>query len=113
MQVKMQANYATECVRCLGPSQQPLNIDFTELFAFNRDSITESGLLLPESGYIDLAPLIREYMLLEVPISPVCREDCLGLCPVCGENLNEKPHTHEDELVDPRLEKLKELRKKE
>lgn len=47
MQVKMQANYATECVRCLGPSQQPLNIDFIELFAFNRDSITESGLLLP------------------------------------------------------------------
>jgi len=113
VQVKMKALYQMECVRCLSGLLVPLNIDFTELYAFKRDSITDSGLLLPENGHIDLAPLVREYMLLEVPISPVCREDCKGLCPVCGENLNDYPHTHEDESVDPRLEILKELRKKE
>ncbi|NCP16799.1 DUF177 domain-containing protein, partial [bacterium] len=51
-------------------------------------SVTDSGLILPEDGYIDLEPLMREYALLEVPISPVCKPDCKGLCPVCGEDLN-------------------------
>ncbi len=113
VQVKLQASYEMECVRCLTTITVPLSTDFTELYAFKRDSITESGLLLPENAHIDLAPLVREYMLLEIPISPVCREDCKGLCPVCGENLNENPHVHEDEPIDPRLEKLKELRKKD
>jgi uncharacterized protein len=113
VQVKMKAFHEMECVRCLTSTTVPLSIDFTELYAFNKDSITDSGLLLPESAHIDLAPLVREYMLLEIPISPLCREDCKGLCPVCGENLNEKLHTHDDEPVDPRLEKLKEFRKKD
>jgi uncharacterized protein len=59
--------------------------------------------------HIDLRPLVREYMLLSVPISPLCRPACLGLCPVCGENLNEISCTHEDDAVDPRLAKLKNL----
>jgi len=113
VQVRLQASYEMECARCLTAVSVPLSTDFTELYAFKRDSITESGLLLPENAHIDLAPLVREYMMLEIPISPVCREDCKGLCPVCGENLNENPHTHDDDPVDPRLEKLKELRKKD
>jgi uncharacterized protein len=48
-------------------------------------------------------------MLLEIPISPICRPDCLGLCPVCGESLNENTHHHEEEFIDPRLEGLKKL----
>jgi uncharacterized protein len=113
VQVKMHANVLSECVRCLNDFQQFLDIDFTELFAFNLRSVTDSGLLLPEDGHIDLTPLVREYMLLEVPISPLCKPDCKGLCPVCGENLNESNCNHDSEGGDPRLSILKSLLDKE
>ncbi len=109
VQARMNAQTVCECVRCLDNSRQPLNIDFTELYAFTPNSITQSGLLLPETGQIDLAPLVREEMLLAIPINPLCRDDCKGLCPICGENLNETTCNHEDEAVDPRLAVLKEL----
>ena len=60
-----------QCVRCLKDFNHPLKWDFTELYAFTKDSVSESGLLLPDSAQIDLAPLLREYALLEVPISPI------------------------------------------
>lgn len=98
VQVRLKAETTAECVRCLTEFDQPLEIDFTELYAFTPASATESGLLVPDSGKINLAPLVREEMLLAIPISPVCRPDCQGLCPVCGENLNEvsQPHLHEE-----------------
>lgn len=113
VQVKMHATVLSECVRCLTGFYQSLDIDFTELFAFNLRSVTDSGLLLPEDGHIDLTPLVREYMLLEVPISPLCGPDCKGLCPVCGENLNESNCDHDSEGGDPRLAILKSLLDKE
>jgi uncharacterized protein len=79
------------------------------MYAFTRNSITDSGLLLPDNHQIDLAPLVREYMLLDIPINPVCKPDCKGLCPICGNNLNETTCVHEDTLVDPRLSVLKDL----
>lgn len=110
VQVKMRAKTPAECVRCLNEFDQPLAIDFTELYNFSSRSVSESDLILPENGYIDLSPLVREYMLLEVPISPVCRADCRGLCKICGEDLNENPaHDHGEEDIDPRLAKLKDL----
>lgn len=112
VQVRLSANVRTQCVRCLTEFMQPLDVDFTELYAFTPNSVTESGLIVPENGKIDLAPLVREEMLVAIPMSPLCREDCSGLCPVCGENLNENPHEHEDEGVDPRLDVLKSLLEK-
>jgi uncharacterized protein len=98
VQVKMQAYLPSECVRCLTDFAQLLTIDFTDLYAFSLNSVTESGLLLPETGKLDLAPIVRDEMLLAVPISPLCRPDCKGLCPVCGENLNEITGEHEHNL---------------
>lgn len=99
VQVRLQAYTKAECVRCLTEFSQPLEVDFTELYAFTPASATESGLIVPESGKINLAPLVREEMLVAIPINPVCNEDCKGLCVVCGENLNEVslPHLHEEE----------------
>jgi uncharacterized protein len=108
-QVKIRAILQTECVRCLTSSQQPLNVDFTELYAFSPNSITDAELLVPENAQIQLGPLVREYMLLEVPISPLCRPDCKGLCPICGENRNEVTCHHDEEPTDPRLSVLKSL----
>jgi uncharacterized protein len=108
-QIKMHATFQADCVRCLTGTSQPLDIDFTELYAFSRNSITDSELLVPEDAQLNLRSLVREYMLLEVPISPLCRLDCKGLCPFCGENLNLTTCHHEDEAADPRLSILKSL----
>lgn len=109
VQVKMAALLISECSRCLTELQQPLEIEFAELYAFSSRTASESGLILPEDGHIDLAPLVREYMLLEVPINPLCTPDCRGLCPVCGERLSDLPHDHGDDSIDPRLASLKQL----
>lgn len=109
LQANIHADIGLECVRCLETFSAILNANFTELYAFTRRNITESGLLVPDDGQIDLEPLLREYMLLELPINPLCRPDCKGLCPVCGENRNIVNCDHEYEPIDPRLDGLKKL----
>jgi len=109
LQAEFKAQTTLECVRCLTELQQSLEINFTELYAFSQRYVTDSGLLMPETGIIDLTPVMREYILLEIPISPLCRPDCKGLCPICGNNLNESTCNHEDESGDPRLASLKKL----
>lgn len=105
------ANIPSNCVRCLKDFPLPLEIHFTELFAFSERHASESGLILPEDYHIDFSPLIREYLFLEVPINPICQSNCKGLCPTCGENLNDFPHMHGEGDNDPRLEVLKDLLK--
>jgi uncharacterized protein len=98
-----------QCGRCLGDYEHTLHWDLTELYAFNDKSVTESELMVPDDAQIDLAPLVREYALLEVPISHLCMPDCKGLCPECGQNLNEKDCGHrppEDESPFSILKKL-------
>ncbi|MCU0484629.1 MAG: DUF177 domain-containing protein [Anaerolineales bacterium] len=107
VQVICQAFTPAECVRCLAEFPLKLDADFSELYAFNRRSVSESGLILPEDGKINLEPLLREYLLLSIPITPLCRPDCKGLCSECGENLNENTCQHIPENIDPRLETLK------
>ena len=101
LQGDFQAETELECVRCLDPFTQSLKWSLTELYAFDHRNMTESGLLVPENGQIDLEPLLREYALLEFPISPVCKPDCKGLCPVCGENLNLTDCGHRPESDSP------------
>ena len=101
VQGTFQGSTPAECVRCLTGFVQPLHAKFDELYAFDKRSIDESELILPEDATIDLEPLVREYLLIEMPISPTCREDCKGLCAICGENLNDvngdHGHPEEDE----------------
>jgi uncharacterized protein len=99
VQGQFQGRAPAECVRCLSGFEQPLHATFDELYAFDKRSVTESGLILPEDANIDLEPLVRDYLLIEMPISPLCREDCKGLCPICGQNLNEETgeHIHSEE----------------
>ncbi len=109
LQASLQAATELECVRCLTSFEQPLKMSFTELYAFSQRYMTDSGLLMPETGIIDLTPVLREYAVLEIPISPLCKPDCKGLCPVCGNNLNESTCNHEDDSGDPRLASLRSL----
>jgi uncharacterized protein len=101
LQGQFEAHTDLECVRCLEPIDQALKWTITDLYAFDKRNITESNLLVPEDGQIDLEPLMREYALLEFPINPICRPDCKGLCPVCGENLNVIDCRHRPEGDSP------------
>lgn len=94
LKTDFQGSLVLECVRCLDSTDHLLKIEFGELYAFDDRSMSESGLLVPESGYIDLEPIFREYAILEIPISPLCKENCKGLCRECGQNLNEKDCGH-------------------
>jgi len=85
---KFKAGTSMECVRCLEPYGQLLETQFEEVYSYKSYSFSESGLFVPEDGNIDLAPIVREYLMLEYPIKPLCKPDCLGLCVICGENLN-------------------------
>jgi uncharacterized protein len=68
LQASLQARAETNCARCLENFSQLLEANFTELYAFTRDSITESELLLPETGKINLESIVRDEMLLAFPI---------------------------------------------
>ena len=87
-----------ECTRCLEPFTTTLNAHFEELFYFHYLRENEDAeQFLPETGYMDLQDLVREYLVMEIPYAPVCREDCKGLCPICGKNLNLGPCSHPEE----------------
>jgi uncharacterized protein len=98
VQCKFSSILSGECVRCLNEAHISLQTDFSELYAFSQRSVSESGLILPEDGNIDLEPLLREYLVIEIPISPLCKPECKGLCLVCGEDLNVTTCEHQVEL---------------
>jgi uncharacterized protein len=59
---------------------------------------------------IQLDPIVREQLLLSLPVAVVCKDDCRGLCTVCGQDLNDKDCGHERKVVDIRLAKLKDIK---
>lgn len=106
-----EATFSVECVRCLCEFDHTVRWEMTELYAFNEKSVTDSGLILPDDAHIDLAPIIRDYALTEVPINPVCKPDCRGLCPTCGQDLNKKDCGHRTETDESPFAALRDLLK--
>ncbi|TRO56050.1 DUF177 domain-containing protein [Candidatus Bathyarchaeota archaeon] len=98
-----------ECVRCLDQYKHRLEWSFTDLYAFDKRSVSESDLILPEDAHIDLEPLLRDYAIIEIPINPLCTRDCKGLCTYCGENLNNSDCGHQDPEPDSPFSTLKTL----
>jgi uncharacterized protein len=99
VQAHIKANAHADCVRCLNDTVVTLQTDFDELYAFTSRTMSESGLILPEDAHLDLEPLVHEYLTIEIPIQPLCKPDCKGLCPICGENLNERMCEHQSNPV--------------
>lgn len=100
---------AGECVRCLTGISDELEIDVQELFVYPDSEAGEDETSRLEGDLIDLEPLLRDDVVLELPFQPVCREDCAGLCADCGADLNVDPdHTH-GAAIDPRWETLRGL----
>lgn len=106
-----EATISAQCVRCLRDFDHAIRWELTELYAFNEKSVTDSGLILSDDAQIDLAPIVRDYALTEVPISPVCQPDCKGLCPECGQDLNQKDCGHRPLHDDTPFASLKDLLK--
>jgi uncharacterized protein len=120
------APVAGECARCLGPVASTVTVSFTELYRYVEDR-PRSAHREPEPGaaedeeerfldddLLDLEPAFRDAVVLALPMSPLCREDCPGLCVECGVPLAEAGpgHQHEDQ-PDPRWAGLKKLQPKE
>ena len=97
-----------ECSRCLTPLHDAATLDLGELFYHpGRDAEEDASLVVDER--IDLEPLVRDAVVLDLPFTPVCREDCAGLCTICGANLNDDPDHHHGEQVDPRWAALRDV----
>lgn len=109
VQGNFSADTMLECVRCLKEFQDSLDWQITELYAFTKKSVSESELLMPEDAHIDLAPLIREYALLEIPIKPLHDPDCKGLCIECGQDLNVKDCGHRPDQGNSPFARIKDL----
>ena len=89
------------CTRCLGTWSEPLNVPVEAVFRHHPD---ESGdeLGIESGGWIDLGPVVHDEVALGLPKRPLCKDDCLGLCPTCGTDLNVEPcEGHGDTLESP------------
>ena len=88
------------CSRCLSPFSCPLTLNIEEEYLPTTDIVSGAVLPLPEEPswftideyyLLDLTEAIRQYMMLAIPMKPLCREDCAGICLTCGHNLNQGP----------------------
>jgi uncharacterized protein len=87
-----------ECARCLDEFTSSTRVRFCELFAADAEESEDDGYLL-DGDLLDLEPALRDALVLELPLSPLCRDDCAGLCSKCGVKLAdaEPGHSHPDD----------------
>ncbi|MEU6123595.1 YceD family protein [Streptomyces sp. NPDC047123] len=110
-----------ECVRCLEPLELELEADFQEMFSYPDaddrgrvkaepadDAEEDEDRLYLEDGLFDLEPVLRDAVVLALPMQPVCQDDCEGLCSECGVRLSDEPGHHHD-AVDIRWAALQGL----
>lgn len=112
----IRTNLLGSCGRCLEPAIIPLDIQVEELVYREPPKADEAQgeEEFPEHYFIeqeqfDLAPLIEQSIVLSVPLTPLCRPDCKGLCPICGTNWNQASCDCSQEHVDPRWDALRGL----
>jgi len=111
------AHIAAQCARCLKPIDAPVHAEFAEQYYATVPVEAGTAIIEPpldaktigSDFKVDLTTLLREELILATPVAALCRDDCAGLCPVCGEDLNERPHAH-DEKVDVRWTALQQLK---
>jgi uncharacterized protein len=107
--LKFVARLHGPCYRCLGDAVLEVPINAREYQAqVPEDDEMATPYLADEQ--LDVSRWASDAIALALPVKILCRADCAGLCPVCGKNLNEEPHEHEEEHGDPRWAALEALR---
>jgi uncharacterized protein len=97
-----------ECVRCLEPIKDTVQVDLQELYVYEDPDHADAADELDddvsrlEGDLVDLEPLLRDAVVLALPFQPLCREDCPGLCADCGVRLADDPDHRHDAPIDPR-----------
>ncbi|EGG31997.1 YceD family protein [Paenibacillus sp. HGF5] len=111
---RLQGELEMNCSRCLKPISEHVHIPFHEVFqpvedpeSVVQDEDDDTTYVQGES--VDLTPYVEEAFLLHLPLAPVCKADCKGLCPNCGKDLNEGTCDCDTEVIDPRLAGLKDF----
>jgi uncharacterized protein len=106
------APYTAECRRCLRPIHEVLEVAVREMYRPHpvRERQEDEDTYPLEGELLDLAPLARDAVLLELPVNPLCRPDCEGLCPTCGAALDDGPCGCPAPASDPRWGALEALR---
>jgi uncharacterized protein len=103
------APLAGECARCLEPFSSSMSVRFQELYALAEGVAGPDGYVL-DAGLLDLEPALRDALVLELPLSPLCADDCQGLCAECGVRLADAPPGHGHEQRGPLWAALKDVR---
>ncbi|MBA7475830.1 hypothetical protein ES707_11204 [subsurface metagenome] len=115
---KLHTEVEVTCSRCLSLFSCPLTLNIEEEYFPITDVVSGASLPLPEEPgcftidehhIIDLTEVIRQYALLAIPMKPLCRGGCAGLCPNCGHNLNQGPCDCSPQDKDPRWSVLRKL----
>ena len=108
-------NYTEECARCLDKFDNKNNVKFEAVVVSNKNydepDDTDEIRLIYEDGCVKLDEVIKQMIYLSLPMKAVCKENCKGICPNCGVNLNFEECKCKNELTDPRFNKLKDLLK--
>ena len=121
VQGRVTTDVSLVCGRCLKPFILSVVLDIEEeyypVIDVNTGAKTlppeESGAFLIDAHHIlDLTEAIRQYKVMALPMKPLCREECIGICPVCGKNLNEGPCDCPASEIDPRWAELLKLKNK-
>jgi uncharacterized protein len=119
---RVQSTLALSCGRCLDDIALPVDLPFDLLYLPHAHNAGEGEVEVEDDDLttafyrddqIDLGQLVAEQFYLAVPMKPLCRESCRGLCPECGTNLNTANCSCVREWTDPRLEALRALREKD
>ena len=94
-----------ECGRCLGPVSDTLALRLQELYVYpeaSTDHDEDDEVLALVGDHLDLTPALRDAVVLALPLTPLCHQDCQGLCITCGERLDDLPEDHSHDTTDPR-----------
>ena len=98
-----------ECGRCLDPVASSVEVDLQELYAYPGSETTEDEAGRMDGDLLDLEPALRDAVVLALPLTPLCREDCGGLCVVCGARRDDVDCGHDVAPADPRWAALNDL----
>ncbi len=110
LEADVTGNMVTECARCLDEIRVDVGFSVNELLSQRKENDAESEDIILFDGYeIELDEIIADHFLMNISGRYLCSEDCKGLCPTCGKNLNEGDCDCDNDYIDPRWQALADI----